>query len=178
MLNKNNGEKYLQYISDIHLEKKKNKPSDILGNFIKIQPYSKGHSYLALLGDIGNPYMTNYNNFLEYHAKIFEHIFVISGNHEYYTSKKKQYTIENIEEEIKKICDQYENITYLQKSKIQIGQTLFIGCTLWSNISKVQNIAYDSINDYSNIYVKNDHQEEERILIKDSYIHGQKKYRI
>ena len=63
--------KYLQFISDIHL----------------IFPQE---SYLALLGDIGYPHLKNYDNFLKEHAPKFTEILLLAGNHEYYSTKKKQ----------------------------------------------------------------------------------------
>lgn len=139
--------KYLQFISDIHLEFRKNK-------YPKFEPIIPGKSYLALLGDIGHPSMNNYREFIDHHSKLFVHILIISGNHEYYTSKNKQYTIKDIEQQIQNITDQYINVTYLQKSSIMIGNTLFLGCTLWSEIENC-NLVEDSMNDYNNIYVSN-----------------------
>lgn len=132
--------KYLHIISDIHLEFKKNK-------YPKLCPFKAEQSYLALLGDIGYPSYDNYKNFIDYHSKIFKHIFIISGNHEYYT-------IESIEIQISNITNLYDNVTYLQKSYIQIGNTLFLGCTLWTEI-KDSTLVEISMNDYSNIYISN-----------------------
>jgi len=141
-------DKYLQYVSDIHLEFRKNK-------YPMFKPIVEGKSYLALLGDIGYPTMDNYKNFIEYHSKLFVQILIISGNHEYYTSKKKQNTIEDIEKLITEITQLYPNVTYLQKSSIQIGNTLFLGCTLWTELKDFFLVEI-SMNDYQNIYVKAD----------------------
>lgn len=54
-----------------------------------INPIFPGKSYLALLGDIGNPCLVNYGYFIDYYSKLFEHILIIAGNHEYYSGKKE-----------------------------------------------------------------------------------------
>ncbi len=50
----------LQFVSDIHLELRKNK-------IPIIKPIESGNSYLALCGDIGNPYLSSYKKFLSIH---------------------------------------------------------------------------------------------------------------
>ena len=142
--------KYLQFVSDLHLEfysTKKNKD-----NYPKIEPVVLGKSYLALIGDIGYPHMSNMTDFLTYHSGKFEHIIWVAGNHEYYSSKKKQYSMDEIEDKIVKICSQFKNVTFLQQSTLQIGETLFVGCTLWTDVSSCGDLSF-CMSDYSDIYV-------------------------
>ena len=73
----------LQYVSDIHLELRKVK------NIPIIKPIDE-NTYLALCGDIGNPFAPSYKSFLDIHSKLFVHILIVSGNHEYYSSKKQR----------------------------------------------------------------------------------------
>ena len=86
--------KYLQYVSDIHLEMRND-------TFPKIIPVIAGRSYLALVGDIGNPNLHIYDNFMAYHSKIFEHILILAGNHEYYSGNTKQFTMNDKEIKLK-----------------------------------------------------------------------------
>lgn len=164
---------YLQYMSDIHLEFWKNK-------YPKFEPVFPGKTYLALLGDIGYPHSKNYEDFLNHHSKIFEKILIISGNHEYYTSKTKQYTMDDIENKINEICSRYNNIYYLQKSSLNIGNTLFLGCTLWTNIS-LSKECKSFMNDYSNIYISNKDRSYGRTFntyIDKNSLYGRKKKHI
>ena len=145
--NTNIGPKFLQFASDIHLEFWKIKKD----NFPKIEPIEPGKSYLALIGDIGYPHMINTVDFLRYHSEKFEHIFWIAGNHEYYSSKNKQYSMEEIEQKITEVCSQFKNVTFLQKSTFLVGKTLFVGCTLWTDVSKCSSLS-STMNDYNNVY--------------------------
>ena len=146
--NNNNDDFYLQYISDIHLEFWKNK-------YPKIEPIKSGKSYLTLLGDIGYPHSKNYEDFLKYHSELFVNIFIVSGNHEYYTSKKKQYAMNEIEDKIRNVCSNFPNVIYLQKSSFKVQNTLFLGCTFWTNLELCNNFKH-YMNDYNNIYIKNE----------------------
>ena len=166
-----NKKKYIQYTSDIHLEFWKK-------GFPVIEPVEKDNSYLVLAGDIGYPHQVNYKQFIEHHSKFFKHIIIVAGNHEYYSSKNKQYTIDDIEEKIKSICEEFKNVTFLQKSFIEIENTVFIGCTLWSEIKNFS-IAERCMNDYSNIYIKNLNQNRDRTRTKfNEHTFGCKKIRI
>ncbi len=138
----------LQYVSDIHLEMINIK------NIPIIDPI-EDNIYLALCGDIGNPFIDTYKQFLKIHTKLFKHILIVSGNHEYYTSMKKQRTMEMADVEIQKIVSEFDNVTYLNMGKVIISRTKFIGCTLWSDVSNILEIAESVMNDYKNIYVDN-----------------------
>ena len=69
----------IQYVSDLHLEKKINNRS-----IIAKKPY------LILAGDIGYPFQNNYKNFLLHMSYIFNKVFLIAGNHEYDLLKKDE----------------------------------------------------------------------------------------
>ena len=110
----------LQYISDLHLELRGN-------NVPRIIPVDPGNTYLALCGDIGNSFIPTYEKFLEIHTKEFVHILIISGNHEYYTSKSKQRTMKTIDENIEQIISKFKNVTYLNMKEIIIRRKKNIG---------------------------------------------------
>ena len=66
-----------QLISDIHLE------------FGAIKKISKCADYLILAGDIGYPDQKLFKDFLSNTSKIFNKVFYVAGNHEYYQNWKK-----------------------------------------------------------------------------------------
>ncbi len=158
----------LQYASDLHLELRK------LRTIPVIKPIKEGQTYLALCGDIGNPFVPTYKKFLDMHTDLYAHILILSGNHEYYTGKKQR-TMRNADDEIQKIVDEYENVTYLNMNRIIIGRTKFIGCTLWSNVSEIEEIAESIMNDYKHIFIDSPDTEERFEYIFSDY-RNQKKF--
>jgi predicted MPP superfamily phosphohydrolase len=74
----------LRYFSDLHLEFIK---ANTMEQFIRKIP-SGMNEICILAGDIGNPYQSNYNIFMDFISKNFKKTFVISGNHEYYNTTK------------------------------------------------------------------------------------------
>ncbi len=141
----------LYFVSDTHHEMIKDRAS----KSINIEPDlidSSVKNYLALCGDIGNPFNPNYTEFIQRHTERFERIFVISGNHEYYSNQKQRTMIET-DTKILEVVAQFPNVTFLQQSTFQIDDTLIIGCTLWT---KVDENAELTMNDYTRIYVDSD----------------------
>ncbi len=130
----------IQYISDIHLEFYED---HIFPKLIPIAPI------LCLAGDIGYPEKANYQNFLEYCSSKYKHIFIITGNHEYYT--KTAYDDINIK--IENIVKKYDNITFLNRKVKKIENYVFIGCTLWSHIpNSICNYELKVYNDLKKIH--------------------------
>lgn len=130
----------IQYLSDIHLE---------------LDPRDKFESllipsapYLALCGDIGNPFEEIYTSFLQWCSERFEQVFIIAGNHEFYSTRKKRLTIDLITEQIITVCNSIAKITFLNNDKIYIPteNTYILGTTLWSNTTD------DTLRDTSRIY--------------------------
>ena len=117
----------IQYVSDLHLEKKINNRS-----IIAKKPY------LILAGDIGYPFQNNYKNFLLHMSYIFNKVFLIAGNHEYDLLKKD----ENINDRdllINNICASRNNLFFLQQKTYKICEKDNIsiaGCTLWAKLPK------------------------------------------
>lgn len=117
----------LQYVSDIHLEKGYLPFSDL------IEPDAPD---LALVGDIGDPYSQVYADFLKWCSLRWARIFLLTGNHEYFTDvPKPDRTVEKIDEHIHRLCTKISpNIYFLQKGVylIQEHKVAVLGATLWS----------------------------------------------
>ena len=112
----------LQIVSDLHLEFRRSSPPRI----------TKYGNDLALLGDIGHPFAESYRQFLSDQAKIFDNVFVLLGNHEYYSTEK---TVDQIRQQAQNVCDEHDNVHLLDRSTFDITEhTRLIGTTLWSDI--------------------------------------------
>lgn len=146
-------ERRLYFTSDTHHELLSNKQSERIDIFpvemSKEKEEKGGRNFLALCGDIGNPFDSKYEAFLARHSSRFEKIFVVAGNHEYY-SNKKQRTVENTDEKIQEICSKFSNVIPLQKQTFEIEGTVFAGCTLWTPVDQYSDTL---MNDYKNIFV-------------------------
>jgi predicted phosphohydrolase len=122
----------IQYISDLHLE------------FYKKLPYITVKApILCLTGDIGYPFSNNYNDFLCYVNSLnFIKIFLIAGNHEYYSNV---YSMEQINIKINLIIKENNltKITFLNNSSEEYDNYLFVGSTLWSCVRNTNNLTND-----------------------------------
>lgn len=109
----------LQILSDLHLEFSPNFYPPKIGNMI------------ALLGDIGYPKSLIYKTFITRLSKDYEHVFLITGNHEYYN---KQSSYEKINSYLKDFTSDLNNVHFLNNESYTIENTIFLGSTLWSHI--------------------------------------------
>jgi predicted phosphodiesterase len=146
-----------QLLSDIHLE---------FGKCKKIPVMAK---YLILAGDIGYPEQKMFKEFLTDVSKVYEKVFYVSGNHEYYQNwkKGKNIKINTIEETniiIKKTIEEIgDNIYFLNNDFYDIDDDVrIVGSTLWTDI-KPDSYA---INDSYQIYLDSAN----KTLINDEYI--------
>jgi hypothetical protein len=117
----------LQYASDIHLE------VDAPSFSILIEPVAPD---LALCGDIGSPWSPVYAEFLKWCSERWTRVFLISGNHEYFTSDPSK-TYEDTENQIRRVATAAgPNVIYLQRSSYSIDayKIMVIGATLWSEL--------------------------------------------
>ena len=119
----------LRVISDIHLELEGSKTVDITPAIDDV---------MVLAGDIGIPWDPSYSEFITRCSVAYKQVIVIAGNHEYYTKNPEfkrlslQQHINNVESQIKNICDQFSNVVFLQRSTLVLDDVLYLGCTLWS----------------------------------------------
>ena len=121
----------LRYFSDLHLEFID--PNKI-EKFIKRIPL--GNDEVGILaGDIGNPFQSNYNTFMNFMSKSFKKTFVIAGNHEYYNKSK---SIDETNIHLNNYFKKYDNISFLNNNYEYYNNHCFIGTTLWSKITKPQ----------------------------------------
>jgi len=135
-------------LSDIHLEFGKTSFNKIFGK----KNYS--NKILLLAGDIGYPDMENYWDFFDECNKRFKQTFFVSGNHEFYNYDTGKLTISDKEKIITEKIKEYDNIHYLNCNSIEYGNTVFLGCTLWTNIpEKYYETITELSNDYSQIYI-------------------------
>lgn len=114
---------HVQILSDLHLEFLS--PKRIKNLLASIKPVG---TVLVLAGDIGTP--AQYHQVLETVAPLFEKIFVVLGNHEYY----KQKDMMSVHQTIQSICDQWHNVSFLSSSYEHYHNYRWIGTTLWSKI--------------------------------------------
>lgn len=128
-----------QVISDIHLE------------FLDDKYYTISITApnIILLGDIGNPKMLNYWNFIDYLSDKYENVFLLTGNHEYYGS-----SIEEIDCLIEEKISQYKNVHFMNNKiyscKIANFNIILLGTTLWSHIPKdAEDMVRVYVNDYN-----------------------------
>ena len=147
----------MQFISDLHLEMCNRQA------FTKIQTniiQAKGdNKYIGLLGDIGDPTLKknfNYYNLIANLSKEYEKVFVVAGNHEYYTVGHSDKTIEEVNDEIKKVCKSIgDNVHFLNNDVVEINNgdynIVVAGTVLWSNIPPEHE---DEVRGYINDYRK------------------------
>lgn len=117
-----------QYVSDIHLEM-----GTRLVDMVNIPRVADN---LILAGDIGNPREPTYTEFLAAMSEKFYRVFVIAGNHEFY-SKKVGGSIAETRQLIAGICAGFKknNVIFLDNSAYELAPDVSIfGTTLWTHI--------------------------------------------
>ncbi len=129
----------IKYFSDLHLEFLNLKP-EWVEHIIKTDA-----DILILAGDIGYPYKNSYSDFLIKINSKFKRIYLITGNHEYYSN----YSMEQINIKIKEIIqdNSLENIKFLLNEYDDYEGYRFVGTTLWTHISNPNYL----INDFNQI---------------------------
>ncbi|XWV26031.1 calcineurin-like phosphoesterase [Tupanvirus soda lake] len=127
--------KILRYASDLHLELRttiKHPKLIPLWDF-NVKPTDK--YYLALLGDIGNPYQNNLKLFLEKVSPKYQKIFYVPGNHEYYNFRvEPNKSKEEFDQKLEELCNEFDNIIYMNNKTYDLDGIKIIGSTLWSNV--------------------------------------------
>ena len=138
--------KFLKYVSDLHLESKSL-------HHPLLQPLFRPSSFhLALIGDIGNPFHHNLEEFLRRVADNHEKIFYVPGNHEYWNIDSQIYTISDTRHHLDRLCTKFSNVVLLDNSTFTIDGVKIIGSTLWSHVSKDIPYIENTIQNYQKIY--------------------------
>lgn len=109
---------------------------------------------LILAGDISSYLCDEYFLFLKDCAKKYEHVVVVTGNHEYYNFSdwKTPSSIHEIDNFIESSVADTPNLHFLQKKSVVIEGVRILGCTLWSHIpEEKQEHVEDMMNDYEYI---------------------------
>jgi predicted phosphodiesterase len=131
----------IQYVSDLHLEFFGSSSKQYIKN-IK----NKGCDVCIVPGDIGYPHDDYYIDFLDHMSKTFDQTFIVPGNHEYYQSKKINKNMEEIDEYMDDLFDEYDNISLLNNKIEKYEGFNFIGTTMWSKITdprwKINDVKY------------------------------------
>lgn len=138
-----------QYFSDIHLEHHPNQIFYIDRVNIMDDEATNVKYNLILAGDIGSPLNNNYWDFLEQVNQMFDRVFLICGNHEYYGD-----SIDNINNMIRnKIANQrLHNVYFLDNDYMLIDNIMIVGATLWSFIPVEARLPIlQHLNDYTYI---------------------------
>ncbi|QGR54068.1 metallophosphatase [Moumouvirus maliensis] len=160
----------LRYASDLHLEYFDNIYKPKIMELWNFNTCEKDEYYLALVGDIGNPYQKNLELFLEKVSSKYSLVFYVPGNHEYYNlDKKNSRDIEKMKKKLRKICYKFHNIVFMDNESYDLEDIKFIGSTLWSHIPDEKNLEINkSINDYHLIKKYNIDGELEKINCDDT----------
>ena len=110
-----------QVMSDLHMEMR-----DAVFDFPQKAPY------LILAGDIGNPSEETYQVFLHEQADRFDKVFLAAGNHDRFSR-----SIADADKLIQEICDERENLIYLNQTSYDIDDDhVILGTTLWSEMAE------------------------------------------
>ena len=118
-----------QVMSDSHIENYQNRNMKVT-DFIK--PTAKT---LLLVGDIGSLYkIDQLRAFLGDVCAMFESVFYVAGNHEYYMERgDKPESMEELNRRFLKLGEEISNLHILDRTCVEIGDICIAGCTLWSH---------------------------------------------
>ncbi len=150
----------IHLVSDLHLEKWKTIP-------IYLQHVEA--DILVLAGDIGHPFSQIYHQLISMCAQQFKHVILITGNHEYYKTEELK-SMEDIDERVQHIANQYPNVYFLNRQAIVIDHLVFIGCTLWSLPEKKLFHMNYITSDFRNIKDMNISRYRDLFMINRNYI--------
>ena len=138
-----------QYVSDIHTE--------VYASYLRkvdVLPIERHAPYLVLAGDIGHPHTEAYRRFLERCSALFERVFVVAGNHEYYQTKRRDNPMEVVDVMARAVCGRFPNVVFLQNEVWHFPDfplTVF-GGTFWTAVVPEEQALVESIvGDYKHI---------------------------
>ncbi len=136
---------------------------------------------LLLAGDVGYVGTPEYNACIQEAAITYDCVCVVTGNHEYWQSRK---AFEDVDTQARAICAKYSNVILLQKNGVQWQWTdadgtarelILVGCTLWTDVNPEDNGIRHIIRDYRRIKVRAEpgpNGEQRRQPLYPRYIHA------
>lgn len=135
--------------SDIHLEfgdieLKNTEGADVLilgGDIMVAEDIGKPDRHNILEGARSHRYKV----FLENCANEFPHVIFIMGNHEHYHGD-----FEITPEKLRGLCEDHENIHFLDKESVHIQDVTFFGGTLWTDMNNEDPATLQGINHMMN----------------------------
>ena len=108
-----------------------------------------------------------FRNFLSQASMQFPHVIYVAGNHEFYHGKWP-IGIEYLREE----CSRFNNVYFMENDSQCIGDFVFIGCTLWTDMNKsdpnTMFMVQGRMNDYK--IIRNSDHGYRRLLPKDTLL--------
>lgn len=166
----------IQIVSDLHLE--------FVADKKKLVCFKQSAKVLALLGDTccvaSDEDFDLFKKFIIEIIPLYEHIIMVSGNHEYYNDSKKRnvnteaiQTMSMCNDKIKNFFKQTSRkLYYLNNSSISMNinnnSYLVIGSTLWSNIPEEKTeIIKEMMSDYKYIYIDDEKGKPRKIIPSD-----------
>jgi len=107
---------------------------------------------LVLAGDIAHPHQEHFIKWVKTElCSNFKAVIYLTGNHEYYNSwtAEKKVTIEEVDEQCRKLASEIDNFYFLDNSSILIGNYRLAGGCMWSNVpKKAKDQVFAGLNDY------------------------------
>lgn len=118
-----------QYVSDAHVDQADDMPAVAI---------EAGAPYLIVAGDVGSCLHPNFTSFFELVCPLFERVFFVAGNHEYFLL-----SIEAGEKMLREKLQPFPNVTYLQNEVYHFPDSDISvwGGTLWTHIP-IRDAAY------------------------------------
>jgi len=111
----------IKLISDLHTEFK---PPRQFQDYLRYD----GEDVLILAGDIAVGHTNAFDLIQDFRKEGFKDIIYVPGNHEYYGTSVREF---DSKMELK--CKSIEGVHFLNPDWVKIGDTIFVGGTLWTN---------------------------------------------
>ena len=111
----------VQYLSDLHVDFSKHKFDNV-----------NNADVLIIAGDLGNGGSGVNNLIKEQVCEKWDHVIMVAGNHEYYSSRKGF----DYSATYRKYENQHENFHFLDNEIIVIDGIKFYGGTMWTDLSR------------------------------------------
>lgn len=122
-----------QYISDLHLE-----------NGHKVQLTAEAPN-LIIAGNVGYPFKDHYNEFLAHATSLFEKVFLVLGNIEYYGN-----SFASIRRRVGELATRYKNLIVIDNGVYDLADNVSIyGTTLWADIMAPFDQVREQVQDYA-----------------------------